>query len=673
MKKLSAALLALCAGVAMNATAADKYIQLGSVSPMPNTMISQFNYTTIVLQEPMDVASVEQLAEITYTVTDYGVQSDVHQGLPMTVTKTKGGDLRVAFSDAVANELKEAGKWPVADAGVYTLTIPEGALKVVSEAGVEYTNETITLSWDLIPPLKYEVLPDPSKSVPELSGDVVMTFPIFPNILMTDAFKVTVKGPEGEIPMTGNCSVLENRLVIPMPGTLGVPGEYTVTLAAGSIDLFGSEVQSQQVNPEISVKFDVAGVSKPEVISISPEQGAVEALSGVTLIYNMDPSSNPDCKETLKVFFNDEMKLEFASKSNNVQFAIDNEDPKTVNFVFVKSLADIYREPGKYRVEIPAGFMRFRSGEDFLYSEPLTLNYEIAERFDYSIDPMGGTVENIKVVTLTFKDAVKIEAMPLEKDEEGGGIIQMYTLAGSSVENLIPTLEIQGDKVIMTFPDAPAGVRRVGKFTLDVPYGAFTITKANGFSGLSQSICVNYNIPTFPLPEVDPAPGDIKAEDLDEITFTLTDGLTYGTWFAGMKARLYKEKADGSLGEAVGYWDRKGQTVSVNGATSVSIFPDAEYVIPSGQYILKITQHTFSVVVPEGSPYEGGYLLNDLMYRYNIEGDDTAVDTLDEAADAPAPVYAVDGTVVVRQASADDLRNLPAGIYIFRGRKIAVR
>ena len=217
MKKLSAALLALCAGVAMNATAADKYIQLGSVSPMPNTMISQFNYTTIVPQEPMDVASVEQLAEITYTVTDYGVQSDVHQGLPMTVTKTKGGDLRVAFSDAVANELKEAGKWPVADAGVYTITIPEGALKVVSEAGVEYTNETITLSWDLIPPLKYEVLPDPSKSVPELSGDVVMTFPIFPNILMTDAFKVTVKGPEGEIPMTGNCSVLENRLVFPLP------------------------------------------------------------------------------------------------------------------------------------------------------------------------------------------------------------------------------------------------------------------------------------------------------------------------------------------------------------------------------------------------------------------------------------------------------------------------
>lgn len=57
----------------------------------------------------------------------------------------------------------------------------------------------------------------------------------------------------------------------------------------------------------------------------------------------------------------------------------------------------------------------------------------------------------------------------------------------------------------------------------------------------------------------------------------------------------------------------------------------------------------------------------------NVLGGSTGIESIVTDGNQNADVYNLQGIKVMRQASADDLNALPAGIYIINGRKVAVK
>lgn len=613
MKARHLSLLALGALCAVTASAENR-IEVSSVSPMPNSVISQFNYITMVLSNPTDVQSVEVVGDIKYQVASYDLVPSITVGFDLVATRSRSGDIRIGFSDATANEIMDAGLWPVDAPGCYTVNIAEGALKVTDSAGNVYTNDAMSLSYDLIPPMRYESVPaDGSKEAS--INDIQLDFPDFERMIVTKDFSAKLVGPKGEIAL-GEPVTANNILQVPLAdGELTAAGDYTFTLAARSLDFAATEVTPGQINPAITVKFSLVGITNPTVVKLNPEQGVVESLAGVSVIYNMVPHVNKECTAELKVYRDDVELLSYNNTARYVQFAIDNDDPNTVLYTFSLSRNDIFMESGKYRIEVPQGFMYFMSAGQRMESDALTLEYEILPRFDYTVTPRPGNITSIDEIKIAFPDATKIERNNLTPNEEGNGII---IFSPQDFDNEEPVVTINGNEVTFKLSRSYSAS---GRYTLLLPFNAFTITDKNGYTGPSQGMSFSYVILNFPAPTADPAPGEYY--ELGDITFTLDSGLTYGLWLPAIKSSLKKVLPGGTIGDTFEFWGRT-DTESVRGKKEVTLSPVQGKELVPGDYVLTIGRSTFSVDVAEGYTFIGGFNNGEIQYYYTILADESA-------------------------------------------------
>lgn len=624
--------LALCSVAGVHAADAAKIV-IGSVSPMPGTIITQFNYTRLTLSEPADVASVEQVGEISYQVKGFGALGTVTPGYSIEAVKTRNGDINVQFTADAAAELQDAGKWPVSDPGEYIITIPDGALKVTSAGGTVYTNDLITLTYDLLAPVTYVSSPKEGEKVAEFDK-VTLQFSEYQGMKLNNEFDVTLRNGNGVVLPTGEPSVNENFLTIPLSdGVCSESGIYTFDMAPGSVTLLGNEVKGEQINPAISFTFECVGNQAVEIKSISPKEGVVELLAGVNVIYTMRPMSNPDCRELLKVYCDEKLVFETANNTQRVQFAIDNADPNTVNYSFGGSTKDFLRAPGVYRIEIPEGFMMFGTEEFRLYSDALSLEYIIQEKPKYTVTPKSGNVESISEVTMTFTDIAEVIDNKIEPDEQGDGGIAFF---GSAIDPVNPEVITNGNSVTFIFDNT---YTTPGNYYLSIPFGALTLKKSNGEEIIFSGANISYTISRFPAPVASPAPGEY--ETLDAVTFTLAEGMTYNMWInSGLPLSRIGE--DGELSRA-GIWKRDNNE-PYKGERSVTTYPEAEYDLIPGDYVLKLGASTFYVVVEEGYPYEAGFN-SDFDYYYTI---------IPAAATEMTPEYE-DGHEFIGQLSSFDI------------------
>lgn len=620
MNLFKSAILTLAATVAAGAWAADNpHFEVVSASPMSGSVIRQFNYTTMVVSLPgegEEVSAVEILEPggVYYSVESYSDLASIGVGFPMTVAKTKAGDLRIQMTNEAIAQAKEAGMYPIVQAGRYILRVDEDAFRVVSESGKVYYSPEIEFVYDLLPEAPYTANPAPDSKVSVVRDMISLQFDTFGKVAVTDDFAATVISDSGLEVALGAPTAMENMLMIPLAnGVIDAPGEYELILKAGSVRLFDADEVADQVNPEISYKFNVLGMATPMITEMGPTPGIVEELGSVYVVYNMVPRVNPDCKETLKLYRDEEVILEYDNTSRNVQFSLDDEDPGTVCFVFVRSVAEIYRESGTYRLEVPAGFLKFDSGDQTYYTDPIEYTYEIPRKWDFTIDPIPGNVESIKEFTITFPDAVSIVQNELVADEDGDGIVKLYCWEVDDVNT--PDVTITGNVIKFVVPEQTTP----SKYLLMLPYGAFTLTDAEGNKGENQTLSFDYYISNIPMPDLDPRPG--KYTELGEIELTLTEGLIFSSWPASQKARLNPVKKDGSLGSAVGFWKRSTPAM---GNKSVTLVPDAEYDLAPGDYAFVIGKSTFGVDVPEGSKWTAGFLQNELRFYYTIIADESA-------------------------------------------------
>ncbi len=98
-------------------------------------------------------------------------------------------------------------------------------------------------------------------------------------------------------------------------------------------------------------------------------------------------------------------------------------------------------------------------------------------------------------------------------------------------------------------------------------------------------------------------------------------------------------------------------------------FTFATPITEVGVYNFIVSQGAFCDETYDMEMGETGHACPELVYTFTI--DYMGVGTV--AADSVADVYGIDGKVILRNASAADLKKLPAGLYIFNGKKIIVR
>lgn len=90
----------------------------------------------------------------------------------------------------------------------------------------------------------------------------------------------------------------------------------------------------------------------------------------------------------------------------------------------------------------------------------------------------------------------------------------------------------------------------------------------------------------------------------------------------------------------------------------------------AGNYEVVIPEHHFVDEAYDESQGGAGKINPELRYSYVVSTPTGVADIAVENGDVKADVYSVDGKLIMRNASAEDLKNLPAGVYIHGGKKV---
>ncbi len=104
---------------------------------------------------------------------------------------------------------------------------------------------------------------------------------------------------------------------------------------------------------------------------------------------------------------------------------------------------------------------------------------------------------------------------------------------------------------------------------------------------------------------------------------------------------------------------------------TVYTFTFAEPVKENGTYIFKVAKAAFCDFEYDESMGQSSHASDVIAYTFIVNNGTVKVEAIE--SDAASDVFSVDGRVVLRNASAADVKNLPAGLYILNGKKVIVK
>lgn len=606
-------LTALALGAVLTA-GAQTPVAVATVTPQTSEPLTQFIGADVTFEGVSSIKSVEVVGDLGYKVYNpLDALSTGTPGYPMTAyLMPRGAGLSLNITDEKVSELQSTNRWPVADFGAYVITAPEGALKITDTAGTVYTNAAIELTYTLIPAQTPWINPDPAKHQNSLQKFAV-TFGGFDSLAKLNAAAATLTLPSGDKAAL-EVSAMSGAIMLSAAEEYTEPGDYVLELAAGSFAMSNEEGTKKQYNPAVKATYTIGKdptIAASTLMATYPEQGVVEQMGFISLTFAGVPRANKACTAPATISRDGVVLAELpTSNGAKIQGGVEGEAPEHVTLVFAP-VREPYYEPGEYEVYIPGGFFLFGGNEA---SNEIKLKYTINPVIPAVFDPAPGIVEEIPSrITLTYEGVKSIKVNELKENEEGTGVIRVYTFVKAFEHNIDPVVTTEGNKV--TF-DLGQAYDAKGRYALVVPMGAFDLTLDNGKVYTSSSFNNDYIIPTIPEPTVNPAPGTVTADDLKKITLTLPEGFTY-EMFAGTPG-MYTVNPDGTRGKLVVSYDRTedpekpGKLISVRGLTSVPFVPKSEWTPePGATYMLSMGKSCFACLLPDGTSS-----WNDCGYTY---------------------------------------------------------
>lgn len=324
---------------------------------------------------PANDSMVETLDEIVLT---FDGATEITEDFNYAVVLT---DYKEGFRVSTAVDGNQFKITPVEQlpAGPVQITIPAGALVI---DGVP-TNREIVLGYTITG----VVLPDYTISpaggeVPNLNK-VVVTFPNAEEIAELNQAITLSNGQEGFRLIT---SVSGNELTIKCPETL-VDGTYTLTIPAGTIVLDGMPWQS-----DIVAEYTVNAALIP-AYTLSPAQGAVEALTEVVLTFAEDAVVTELAYNTT---------LSNADEKFRVLPSVDGNAYKVQVIELLAS--------GNYTVNIPAGTIAV-NGEAIDFDIDLEYFVIPTPLPAMEVNPAAGYVSELKEIVVTFTESTEVKEL----------------------------------------------------------------------------------------------------------------------------------------------------------------------------------------------------------------------------------------------------------------------
>ncbi len=454
------------------------------------------------------------------------------------------------------------------------------------------------------------------------------------------------------------------------PTTITTDGKYKLTIAAGSFK--SEDVDPIYISPELTASY-IIGAEKTNMTNytLTPAPGDVESISSVTIDFPdtglMGLNMNADVSG-VKLVGN-------TGSVNNTVYkvyakqAIAGSSNYTLTFNYENSTVDqplTILEPGEYTLTIPANtFSEF-------FSNPVVGNNEIVARFTIkknggpvsrpNVSPAAGEVTSLSAITFSFGGN---EVNNLQKESAWENITLTDRSDNTVYKCESVTVNASTSSAVATF----ATIKKSGEYLLTVPAGAFSgYTSAGRLS--NDGFNILYTIPaptgTDDLLNVTFESEETIVESIQHITFTFPDaaeGLKYP--FASSVTSditlAYTPSANLNADEEV--YHPIGAQLS-NGNTVTITFSEA--LTATGTYKLTIPAGVFE---EENNPSSTNALI-ERTYSIDIRN---GVDSIIAGNNSTFTVISLQGVTLLSDASAEEVADLPAGIYIINGHKVIIK
>lgn len=575
------------------------------------------------------------------------------------------------------------GTEPITEEGKYKLVVDNNAFAwsyydywgggsgIYESKGfeVEYTIEKAIDLEAVFTPTK--VTPE-NESVVEKLNEIVVEFDNeYLTLLMDGGATVTVTDAEGNLTTEGWLSMSDatpKTVKIVLDNEVKQAGTYTVVIPAGKIYDYFDETLT---NPS-DIKFTYT----------------IEESEQILVDFETTPGKNEIIYDIEEIFvtFNGVESVTYVNDPEK-PVALNYSDPEvggqspinvmveTVEGVAnqVKVTADAkYTLVGEYTLYFPAGAFYYNDDKELTSEEAaftFVINPEVTDivttnpaQGDLDLATIGGTFRAVNVI---YEEGVKPNP---DFDGEitlsiNGVVVDKATKYSSG--------ELETELGIIFSQSWTQN----GTYVVTVPRGAAYVGQ-DGYLSSSQTFTWNVTGGWDKREGITVDPED-KSEvaSLSKITLTFNEYEAVGKnlWFSyHFTGKIELKDANGEI-VADGYMqpsELSYNSVEImlceKGSTSSFI-----EIVDKGEYTLTIPEGMVNFKKNGKDPYEEGLYNKQLVYTWTVDGS-LGVDSFESDA-ADLNIYSVNGMLIKRNGTKEDLKNLETGIYVVNGKKVFVR
>ena len=397
----------------------------------------------------------------------------------------------------------------------------------------------------------------------------------------------------------------------------------------------------------------------PYTYVTEPAEGLVASLETIALTFDPAVESINTAAAGNVVLYKDGQEVESVALADLVLVGWGAMGSKSVAMEFSKA----YTDGGNYKVVIPEGAIQMAGG---VTNSEIALNYAIigaGGEWTAVADPAPGVVAELTDILVTFEGANQLSV----SSEAGPNDFPYYgTVAEDGTVTKVPYSIFAwlegGNKISLGIQNAEEKLSEPGKYAIIIPAGYCLVDGV----AMTEDIRFDYTIegaqPEYTV-IISPADGStVKGEQLYEITVTF-DGAKAIELNGDQATTLYQLDENGNPIANI------YQTMSVEG--NVAKFSVMElhkpYLDPAGTF--QFTIPVGMVTITDNNDVVGKNKDN-IVATYISEG--SSVDTIGVDA-KDLNIYTVNGMLIKRNGTYEDVKALEPGIYIINGKKFYVK
>lgn len=602
---------------------------------------------------PADGAELKSLETITVT---YDVDVDQLEILDESLIEIYS-ESGLITDYSVVKQLRRAAitiqfSSPITTPGSYQFFVNSGAFSVAGEESGEIDYAYTILAEPEIPdtpapdpedidPMKViSITPEPGVVRSLSSWNIDFDCEWVLDRTSSAKYTLTCSNPDAELPALKSRST---NIYFEDNATVITPGTYTLTVGAGKF-LLGEEGK-EIPTPEYKFVYVIEDNGVPDTPydgtdEITPAQGAVSRIDNIVIAFEGD--------------------VEVINPSNII--ISDYEDAISANLEAVGNTLVLTPEKaitryGQYVLTIDAGSITIDGHLNPAYQ----YIYIVAKQNGpwsgsfTAVPANDSAVESIKNVAITFNGINDLTLNSLAKPEDFPALYNSVT-----GDRIMPSINTTAQNTLKV--SLYSAVTAPGEYEIVVPRQFIYLDgemmpedlKVKYFIEKSQ----NYREVAFTFVPSDGA--TISAMDAIEVTFA-AEGLTnvaHNSFAWGTQAPRFVSET----GAAV-------PTIQIKKLTELSYNFNHTYPFStSGEFSLVIPAEYFTFTFSDGYEQKN----EEITTTFNVLGT-SAIDAVENVETLSGDVYSALGVCILHNATPDQVKTLPAGLYLINGKKIIVR